>query len=65
MGKIIGKLKYNYNAFKELRTKFFPKQCVICTFPPSFNEFHRNFHIFKIAGTINNEEKSTTRGITH
>ena len=43
MGKIMGKLKHNYNAFPELET-------VIWSFPPSFNEFHHNFHILK--GTI-------------
>ena len=58
MGKIMDKLKHHYNAFQELQTKFFHKQCVIWSFPPSFNEFHYNFHIFKISGTINNEEKS-------
>ena len=57
MGKIMGKLKHNYNAFPELRTKFFHKQCVIWACPPSFNEFHHNSYIFKISGTINNEEK--------
>ena len=58
MGKIMGKLKHNYNAFPELETKFFHKQCDLWSFLPSFNEFHHNFHIFKILGTINNEAKS-------
>ena len=31
MGKVMGKLKHNYNAFPELQTKFFHKQCVIST----------------------------------
>ena len=52
MGKIMGKLKDNYNAFPEVQTKFFHKQCVIWTFPPSFNEFHHKLRIFKISGTI-------------
>ena len=52
MGKIMSKLKHNYNAFHELQTKFFHKQCVISSFPPSLNEFHRNFHILKISGII-------------
>ena len=29
MGKIMAKLKHNYNAFAELQSKFFHKQCVI------------------------------------
>ena len=29
----------NYNAFPELQTKFFHKQCVTWAFPPSLNEF--------------------------
>ena len=68
MGKIMGKLKHNYNAFPELQTKFFHKQCVIRSFPPSFNEFHHNFHIFKISGTKISgtmRKKVTTRGISH
>ena len=52
MGKIMGKLKHNYNAFSELRTTFFHKQRVIWSFPPSFNEFPHNLHIFKISDTI-------------
>ena len=48
----MGKLKHNYNAFKELRTRFFHKQCVIWSFPPSVNEFHHNLHVFQISGTI-------------
>ena len=68
MGKIMGKLKHNYNAFPELQTKFFQKQFVIWSFPPSFNEFHHNFHIFKILGTIVEQltmrKKVTTRGIS-
>ena len=52
MGKIMGKLKHNYNSFQELRTNFFHKQYVIWSFPPSFNEFHHKLHILKISGTI-------------
>ena len=52
MGKIMGKLKHNYNAFQELQTKFFHKQCIIWTIPPSFNKFRHILHIFKISGTI-------------
>ena len=52
MGKIMGKLKHNYNALKELPTKFFHKQCVIWSFPPSFDEFHHKLHILQISGTI-------------
>ena len=52
MGKIMGKLKDNYNTFPEVQTKFFHKQCVILTFPQSFNEFHHKLRIFKISGTI-------------
>ena len=48
MGKIMGKLKHNYNALKELRTKLFHKQCVIWSFPESFDEFHHKFHILQI-----------------
>ena len=64
-GQIMDKLKHNYNAFPELQTKFFHKQWVIWSFPPSFKEFHHSFHIFKISGTSNNEEKVTTSGISH
>ena len=52
MDKIMGNLKHTYNAFPELQTKFFHTQCVIWSFPPSFTEFHHDFHIFKISGTI-------------
>ena len=62
MGKLMGKLKSKYNAFPLLQTKFFHKQYVIWSFPPSLNEFHHNFNIFNNfrynSGTINNEEKS-------
>ena len=67
MGKIMGKLKHNYNAFPQLQTKFVHKQCVIWSFPTSLNEFHHNFHIFKISGKILEQmtmrKKLTTRGI--
>ena len=52
MGKIIGNLKHTYNAFPQLQTKFFHTQCVIWSFPASFTEFHHNFHILQISGTI-------------
>ena len=52
MGKIMGKLKHNYNALKELRTKFFHKQCVIWSSPQSFDEIHHKLHILQISGTI-------------
>ena len=52
MGKIMGKLKDNYNAFPELQTKFFQKQWHRLSFPESFNEFHHKLYIFKISGTI-------------
>ena len=52
MGKIMGKLKHNYKALKELRTKFFHKQCVILSSPPSFDEIHHKLHILQISGTI-------------
>ena len=70
MAKTIGKQKHNYDAaFPELETKFFHKQCVIWSFPPSFNEFHHNFHILKISGTILEQltmrKKVTTRGISY
>ena len=62
MGKIMAKLKHNYNSFPELQTKFFHKQCVIWSFLPSFNEFHHKLYILKnfryICTTITNEEKS-------
>ena len=68
MGKIMGKLKNNHNAFPQLQTKFFHKQYVIWSFPPSFNEFHHNLHILKISGTILEQltmrKKVTTRGIS-
>ena len=69
MCKIMCKLKHKYNAFLELQTMFFHKQCVILSFSPSFNEFHHNFPIFKISGTILEQltmrRKVTTRGISH
>ena len=69
MGKIMAKLKHNYNAFPELQTKFFHKQCVIWSFPPSSNEFRHKLHILKISGTILEEltmrEKVTTGDISH
>ena len=68
MGKIMGKLKHTYNAIPELQTKFFHKQCVIWSFPSSFNEFHHNLNIFKISGTILEQltmRKKVTRGISH
>ena len=49
---MMGKLKHDYNAFKKVRSKFFHKQCVILSFPPSFNEFRNKLHILKISGTI-------------
>ena len=52
MGKIMVKLKHNYNALKELRTKIFHKQCVIWSFPPSFDEIHHKLHVLQISGTI-------------
>ena len=52
LGKIMTKLKHNYNSFPELQTKFFHKQCVIWSFLPSFNEFHHKLYILKISGTI-------------
>ena len=52
MTKIMGNLKHTYNAFPELQTKFFHTQCVIWSFPASFTEFHHDFHIFQISGTI-------------
>ena len=52
MGKIMGKLKHNYNSFQERRTNFFHKQCEIWSFPPNLNEFHHKLHILKISGTI-------------
>ena len=62
----MGKLKHNYNAFPELQTKFFQKQCMIRSFLQSFNEFHHKMpfqnskqsfftnklYILKISGTI-------------
>ena len=39
MSKIMGKLKHTFNAFPDLQTKFFHKQCIIWTVLPSFNEF--------------------------
>ena len=40
MGKIMDNVKHDYNAFLQLQTKFFHKQCVIWSFPPSLKEFH-------------------------
>ena len=69
MAKIMGKLKHNYNAFPELRTKFFHKQCAIWSFSPSFNEFRHKLHTFGISGTILEKLtmriKVTTTGISH
>ena len=48
----MGKLKHNYNAFPELQTKFFQKQCMIRSFLQSFNEFHHKLYILNISGTI-------------
>ena len=52
MGKIMGNLKHTYNALPELQTKFFHTQCVIWSFPASFTEFHHDFRILQISGTI-------------
>ena len=52
MGKIMGKQKHNYNVSKELRTKFFHKQCVIWSIPPSFDEIHHKLYVLQISGTI-------------
>ena len=52
MHKIMAKLKHNYNAFPELQTRFFHKQCVIWPSLPSFNEFQHKLPILKISGTI-------------
>ena len=69
MGKIMAKPKHNYNAFPELQTKFFHKQCVIWSFSPSFNEFRHKLHILKISGTILEQvamrKKVRTAGISH
>ena len=69
MGKIMGKLKHMYNRFPDLQSKFSHKQCAIWSFPPSFNEFHHNFHILQISGTtlemLTMRKKLTTRGISH
>ena len=69
MAKIMGKLKHNYNAFPELRTKFFHKHCVIWLFSPSLNEFYCKLHIFRIPGTnleqLKMRKKVTKRGISH
>ena len=54
MGKIMGKLKHTFNAFPDLQTKFFHKQCVIWSFLPSFNDFHHNLHILQILGRFCN-----------
>ena len=51
-GKIMGKLKHNYSAFKELQPKFFHKQCVIWSFQPGFNEFHHKLNIIKISAQV-------------
>ena len=51
MGKIMCKLKHNYNAFQELQTNFFSqtmRHLVIST----------EFQFFKISGTINDDENS-------
>ena len=68
MSKIMSQLKYNYNTFPELRTKFFQKQCAIWSFSPSFNEFRHKLHTFEISGTILEQlamkKKVTTRGIS-
>ena len=48
----MGKLKHDYNAFKNLPSKFFDKQCVISSFLRTFNEFRHKLHILKISGTI-------------
>ena len=52
MGKIITKMKHTYNAFPDLQTKFFHKQCVIWRFLQSFNEFPHKLHILEISGAI-------------
>ena len=69
MGKIMGKLKHTFNAFQDLQTKFFHKQCVIWTILQSFNEFHHNTHILQISSTILQQltmrKKVTTRSISH
>ena len=68
MGKIMGKLKHNYNALKELGTKFFHKQCVIWSFPPSFDEIHHKIARFTNFmynyGKVTIRNKVTMRGIS-
>ena len=68
MGKIVANMKHNYNAFPALRTKFFHKQCVIWSFPQSFNKFHHKLHILQISNTIMEKvtmrKKVTARGIS-
>ena len=44
MGKIIGKLKHNHNAFPQIQTKFFREQYKIWSFAPSFNKFQEILH---------------------
>ena len=61
MVAIMGNLKHTYNAFPELQTKFFHKQCVIWSFPTSFTEFHHNFHILESSGTILEELTMMTK----
>ena len=69
MGKIMAKLKHNYNASPEFQTKFFHKQWVIWSFSLSFKEFCHKLHILKISGTILEQltmrKKVRKRGISH
>ena len=65
MGKIMDKLKHNYNAFPELQTKFFHKQ------NESLGHFHQvsksfitvsTFSTFQVQLTM---REKVTSGISH
>ena len=61
MGKIMGKLKQTFNAFPDLQTKFFHKQCVIWSFlqVSMISITICTFYKFQVdSATINNEQKS-------
>ena len=59
-------MKHTYNAFPDLQTKFFHKQCVIWRFLQSFNEFPHKLHILEISGATqgSNQEESLQQEVS-
>ena len=62
MGKIMGKLKHNYNAFPELQTiSFFHKKCVIGDFHQVSMNFITISAFLKMQVQLPTRKKVTTR----